>query len=378
MGKLAIKKLTASDLTLFEWQFRNANAGNQKSINLNANVFVDRLFNKLPDTDVGKAGRIPLDLFIFGPGMAPALNLQRKIIKGGSYKNWRLNGEFIMNPADMPDRFNVLEPGDYAIFDFEGEFWPTGARMVLVAKNHPDDARLHAGIDDFGINSMEAIEIPNIRMIVHGSGAPEAHPVCELLLDSAIEDAAQGGLEGTQKILGRNTGRRLTRAELARARERADDVGREGEELIDGFFELERSGGRLESFQWISNDNAIAPHDFEMKPRGEDLRRVEVKSTNGPFSQVMHVSIAQLIEMADATVPYDLYRVYALDDRKAKLRVATGLRAVAEGILATLRGLPAGVTVDGVSVKPDSLTFGTETSIELPETEEDVATGNLF
>lgn len=36
--KIAVKKLTASDLTFFEWHFKNRNAGNQKAINLNRNV----------------------------------------------------------------------------------------------------------------------------------------------------------------------------------------------------------------------------------------------------------------------------------------------------------------------------------------------------
>ena len=42
--QFAVKKLTRSDLTFFEHQFRRQNAGNQESMNLNANVFVDLIF----------------------------------------------------------------------------------------------------------------------------------------------------------------------------------------------------------------------------------------------------------------------------------------------------------------------------------------------
>lgn len=100
LKKLAAKRLTASDLTLFEWHYKNKNAGNQKAINLNANVFVDELFPVLPEIADRQDGRIPLDLQIYGPGHKELHNLQRKIIKIGSYKNWRLNGEFIHNPID--------------------------------------------------------------------------------------------------------------------------------------------------------------------------------------------------------------------------------------------------------------------------------------
>ena len=44
INKLALKRLTASDLTLFEWHFNYRNAGNQKAINLNADVFKDQLY----------------------------------------------------------------------------------------------------------------------------------------------------------------------------------------------------------------------------------------------------------------------------------------------------------------------------------------------
>ena len=66
--KLALKRLTASDLTLFEWQFRNRPAGNQKAINLNRNVFIDILYPALPEVAEDHDGRLPLDVTIYGPG----------------------------------------------------------------------------------------------------------------------------------------------------------------------------------------------------------------------------------------------------------------------------------------------------------------------
>ncbi len=367
MSKLAIKRLTDSDLTLFEWQFRHKNTGNQKSINLNADVFIDRLYSSLEETDIGRHGRIPLDLFIYGPGHARAYNLQRKIIKGRAYKNWRLNGEYIPNPLDQPDRFNSLAAGDFVIFDFEGEFFPTAARAVFVAQNLPEDARLHAGIQDSGVGSMQAIDLASLDFIVRASGTSEAHPVYELLLDSAIEDAAQGGLEGTNRLLGRNTGRRITRSELERARQRADDVGLAGEELIDAYFESRHSPEDVEIHVWVSDENAIASYDFTVKLQGKPNGKVEVKSTSGKFTQIIHLSFAQLREICNSTEPYHIYRVYELDDRQAKLRIATDVRTFAEQVLDRFSELPFGVTVDSISIRPETLPFGPEMNIDLPD-----------
>jgi hypothetical protein len=367
MSRIAVKRLTASDLTLFEWHFHNRNAGNQKSINLNANVFISQLYPYLQSTDAGRAGLVHVDLHLYGPGESRDYRVARKIIKGGSYKNWRLNGEYITNPHDSPARFNALVPGDFAIFDFEGELFPTSARVVFVARTVAEDASLHQGLVDAGLGSMAALALARLRLIVHAAGVPESHPVYELLLDSAIEDAAQGGADGIRKLLTRQTGRRMTRQELERARQRADDIGRMGEELIDGFFAGEVEAGRVQEYEWVSNENAIAPFDFRL---GSGVgEKVEVKSTCGGFSQVLHISVGQLVEM-QRDEPYSLYRVYALDEHRAKLRIATGLRQFAETVLHQLSGLPNGVEVDSVSVRPDSLPFGEEVTIDLTPAED--------
>ena len=84
IDKLALKRLTASDLTFFEWHFRNRNAGNQKAINLNADVFSDQLYPTLEVVIRDRQNKLGIDLWIAGPAAAEPINLQRKIIKGAS------------------------------------------------------------------------------------------------------------------------------------------------------------------------------------------------------------------------------------------------------------------------------------------------------
>ncbi|MGL5095247.1 MAG: hypothetical protein ACRC7O_08430, partial [Fimbriiglobus sp.] len=78
------------------------------------------------------------------------------------------------------------------------------------------------------------------------------------------------------------------------------------------------------------------------------------------------VSAAQLSEM-QGDAPYSLYRVYELDERTAKLRIAKGLRAFTDAVLDRLSALPAGVRADSVSVDPATLPFGEEIQIELTD-----------
>ncbi len=363
MGKIAIKRLTASDLTVFKWQFDNS-LSNQKSINLNADVFIDELYPTLSSTDPGRAGRMPLDLYLYGPGYARSWNLQRKIIKGDSYKNWRLNGEYINNPDESPERFNVLTAGDFAIIDFDGELYPTAAKIVFVSVNVEDDERLHAGIRDSGNSSMRAISMAELHLIAVASGTPESHPVFELLLDTAIEDAAFGGIDGTTSLLRRTTGRTLTRAALERARQRAEEVGRLGEEIVDIYFSRLVESEALAEYEWVAAENAISPFDFRTKNIGDVDTKVEVKSTTGDFFQTFHLSIAQLFEMRDSTEQFDLYRVFQLDEHCATLRIARNMREFGTSVLSSLASLPNGISVDSISVRPQTISFDHEIVIQ--------------
>ena len=45
VDRIVLKRLTASDLTFFKSLFRTLSAGNQKAINLNADVFVEQLLS---------------------------------------------------------------------------------------------------------------------------------------------------------------------------------------------------------------------------------------------------------------------------------------------------------------------------------------------
>lgn len=203
LRRLAIKRLTASDLTFFEWQFRNRNAGNQKAVNLNADVFIDELYPGLPGTAMGTEGKRTLDLFIYGPGLRSEYNLQRKIVKGATYKNWRLDGEFVHNPPEDPDRFNVLMEGDLAVIEFFGETQPAAARMVLVGGRLPEDTSLHSilsGVVSAG-RSMISLTPSRLAQLVEAAGTQSDHPINELVsLETALEVATLGDLQEKAKL----------------------------------------------------------------------------------------------------------------------------------------------------------------------------------
>ena len=372
--KLAIKRLSASDLTLFEWQFRNHNAGNQKSINLNADVFIAQLFPSLPEASADTNGRIPLDLYIYGPGHAGAHNLQRKILKGSAYKNWRLNGEFITNPENEPARYNALQPGDLAVFDFQGRVLPASAKMVLVSQAAVADRIVHDGLAALlGGRSMVAVTLAQLQPIADRLG-DDTHPFHELTLDAELEDAALGGVRGATTLRRRQATRTLSREELQRARRVAEEVGRSGEEFVLQHLIHLKSTAAILDFTWTANTNAVSPYDFLVLMPNNQQIAIDVKSTSGEFERPIHISGAELIEMT-AERRYDIYRVYELSDASAMLRISESVGTFAATVLASFDHLPAGVRVDGISVDLAALQFGPALGLMPPAIEEEERVG---
>lgn len=363
MKKIALKRLTKSDLTFFIWHFRHSNAGNQKAINLNADIFAGVLFPNITDEAARRGDRFPVDLDIFGPGGAGALNLQRKIVKGESYKNWRLNGEFV---RDDEQRFRTLQEGDLAVIEFEGDAAPRAARLVLVAKGMSADVSAHGVLDAWlGKRPMAQITPVQLNGIVAAASLADAHPLNGINLQDELEDAAQGGLEATQRLFKRSTTRKVSKTELKAARNQADETGAIGEELVNEWLTDERASGRVETFEWVSRENAIAPYDFTVTPTGDQLERLDVKATSGPFRNVLHMSINELLHCNDTAVPYRIYRVFEIDGRKAKMRISEPLANFAATIVPILETLPAGVSADGISIDPTRLSFGSDFELVL-------------
>lgn len=365
--KIAIKRLTESDLTIFKWQFHNRNVGNQKAINLNADVFVDQLFPSLRESPP-PTGWAPINLFIYGPGPHVELNLQRKIVKGAGYKNWRLNGEFISNPDDGPTRFNSLAGGDIAILGFDGTPVPSTLYLFLLSAQEDEP---HRTLLDGLLGSARMKEVSESefgRLLLQGD-FPEDHPLWGLdTLATDLEEAAEGAAEPRLRVARRIGGRRrIDRAQLAKARDSADQNGRRGEEIVRAYLVQEESAGRIAGYTWTSDVNAVAPHDFEISVNGT-LRRIEVKSTSGDFNRPFHISMAELTE-ATETTPFDIVRVSNVDVAldSAEVHISCNFNNTARDLLEACRSLPQGVTVDALSIDPQILQFRGIGKVSIPE-----------
>jgi len=368
--KLALKRLTASDLTFFEWHFRNRNAGNQKAINLNADVFAKRLYPAIEVVARQSRNKIGVDLWIAGPGTAPPQNYQRKIIKGAAYKNWRLDGEVVYNPAVDPERFNGLRPGDFALLGFDGELAPNTMHLVLVSRSGPEDAVLFARLDELlADRRMAELQSDSLRELCEGLPLPRAHPAWLLLGEEDLAEAALGQAPAIARLLTRPRPRRVTLEDLQIARRNAEEIGQLGESLVDLHLEQRRAAGEIVEYEWTAEINAVSPYDFRLRD-DKTWEKLEVKTTAGDFGREYHLPLSELREAAHGPETYRIARVYGATPTSAKMRVSGNLRPFAHSILRALSGLPNGVTPNGVTIVPDPATFGEETILLGPPDED--------
>lgn len=357
--KFAVKRLTRSDLTLFDVQFRRQNAGNQKSINLNRDVFVDILFPSAVNVTGGSAKKFPCELTILGPGgVNNPLTLMRKVIAaGGRQKNWRLNGETIKADPDAssPDRFDNLKAGDICVFGFDGEIVPNSVTLVLVQHGHLADEDAYTGLNAFvGDSSMLPISISELRIVTERT--PLDHPLREIVdeeLDVAIEDAAMGFAEAINTLRTRGT-RRTTLEALAQAKANAERIGRDGEVLVDAFLRGETEVGNIEQHKWVSETNATNPYDFSVLRSATEFVPVEVKTTSGSHDRPIFVSQAEM-EFAALNVSLEVWRVSEMKDGRAIVRFSKALPTLAQNLKSLTSQVPSGVLPNGWAISPSVL-----------------------
>ncbi len=365
---IAVKRLTASDCTLFDAVFRTIGAGNQKSINLNADVLIHRLYPSLFSPGTATEVQIALPMLIYGPAGKAAHTVTRKIIKNPTYKNWRLNGETIPGPIGDTSRYDQVSPGDLAIMAFKGEAVPSGMDLILVSQTDPADVGLHGALSVlFGNKSMIAVTPAQIAAAANTARVPESHPVllaaADPEMESALEDAAQGGVEGSGRLLQNRSSRKISKSDFAKAKIKAELIGQDGEGLLNGYLATLRASGKISEYKWASAENAIAPFDFDITDTAGERTLVDAKATTGPFENVIHLSLAEIIEAAGPT-PYRIYRLFELGEDGGKLRISDDIKPLAQKLkLIHETHMPIGIRVDGFSVSTTAFGWSAEAII---------------
>lgn len=381
--KLAVKLLSPTDLTLFEPIFRTRTVSGQKGINLNSEA-IHSIYPNLPAYAPDKDG-LPITLDIYGPGGAPLHRMPNKFTKSPpkpgtrGAKNWRLSGGVVIpEPADEPGRYSQLSEDDVAVFGFSGLGQPDAVEMVLFAKGAGDaDTRIinrltSALLLKKRVRSM--VEIGPSQLDDLTSDLPARHPVRLLLSDGNREEeileAAAGDEAASERLYNRARAKRTRPAswdELAAADRRNREIGRRGEQIIDHLLSKEQAAGKLSSYAWEADDNAVSPFDFSLVQAGGHIALVDVKTTSSGFDARFFLSAFEAERAACGPAPYYIYRVFDLEAATGpKLRRSLDISSKAQALLASLSDLPTGFGIASLTIDTDALDWESPEPLELP------------
>lgn len=355
--KLALKRLKASDLSFFLPYLERFPNTKQKGFNLDSSLIAGTFFPSLKEFVeplLKKAAH--LDLTIFGPGVTEPDSLARKIKREA--KNWRLNGEYISNPVTQPKRYDPMAPEDFVVLEFVGTIAPVAVKAVLVAATHPDDKVLYSALDAFfPTGSMRQLSDSDVAQIVAAGAPPVGHPFLDWLDKDLSEQVGCGEFDAIERINGKRSGRGMSRAELEKAKISAEEAGRLGEELLDYHFTASPHA-EMQSYEWVADVNAIAPYDFLLNHIDGTDRHVDAKSTAGPFTNPIYLSLSEIHHAAGSGVPYHLFRLYNVNDAGATFRIARNIASRLVPVIDALKSLPVGVKATSLSFDPNYFDFG--------------------
>lgn len=109
--------------------------------------------------------------------------------------------------------------------------------------------------------------------------------------------------------------------DIERARELFQNIGREGEELINRYFFEQRQKHYIQSYKWM-NETAESgqPYDFYFQRNDGDIVYLDVKTTRYGFEQKMIFSNQEIKFVTNSDFKYHIYRVYG-DNTKKFLKI---------------------------------------------------------
>lgn len=362
--RIAVKRLSESDLMFFEPHFRANPVSNQKAINLNADVLATQFFPALAALDRGPNYKFPVDLTVAGPGGTTAAGYRRFVTL--SARNWRLE-TMIEEPAGQQGRFAEIRRGDLAIMKFGGDKVPSSVDVVIVTKSL-DEAVFDQVVRQLTANfrrSMVAVTGSELVAWADSAAVGDDHPLRSLAdeetIDAAVIEATFGN-DAARRRLRKKAGRPMTETDLAAGRAAAEAIGREGEGLAWEHVLAMMAAGTVLEAKWTSKEDAAASWDFDVVLADGTKVRMDAKSTAGPHRNPIHMSGAEIGAAAEI-VRYDVIRISEIEPFGAKACIAQSINDLARRIVEKCAELPLGVLPDAFSIASKALSWGAETTV---------------
>lgn len=153
----------------------------------------------------------------------------------------------------------------------------------------------------------------------------------ETIVNSCNEKNLQE-LELTVQTQEKNT--RFRKYDINQAQELYTKIGKEGERLIDQYFENQLAKNLISNYNWMNKEKECGlPYDFYIETLDAEIIYLDVKTTLYNFSQKMIFSNQEIEFATGCANKYWIFRVYQDTDKNYCLRVCNNVKILFEKIL---------------------------------------------
>ena len=125
---------------------------------------------------------------------------------------------------------------------------------------------------------------------------------------------------------GKKKGQYIRKYDFSKAQARAAEIGREGERLIDLFFQEQKQKGEILNYFWMNKDGESGQsYDFAVEKLDGKIVYLDVKTTDFRFEQKMLFSSQEIEFASEYKEDYYVYRVYCDDSGARFLKICNDI-----------------------------------------------------
>lgn len=164
------------------------------------------------------------------------------------------------------------------------------------------------------------------------------HPAFSQLLNYLEQMVNVSGVEYAEELelmalSEKKKGRSVRKYNFARAQARSAEIGREGERLVDLFFQDQKQRGYISDYTWMNKDGESGlAYDFTVVRLDDEPFYLDVKTTDYRFEQKMIFSSQEVEFASEYKENYYVYRVYCDVNGERYLRICCDV----DGLFSTI------------------------------------------
>ena len=117
--------------------------------------------------------------------------------------------------------------------------------------------------------------------------------------------------------------------DMNKARDVFAKIGKEGEFLVNRYFENLKSKNEIVNYKWVNKDKESGlPYDFYFETKSGEIIYLDVKTTNYKFGQKMIFSSQEINFATSTNSKYCIYRVYNNENGERCMKICTNAQGL--------------------------------------------------